>query len=97
MHVKHLLLDNFYLIKPLIRKNPVAMQTCLKYLLQIILTTSPAELGMARVNNEALFNDQTLVNDWLAAFLSLLIENSSGDAKCEKFLYKLLNFTNGYL
>ena len=72
------------------------MQTCLKYILQIILTTPPAELDMANVNNEALFNDQTLVNDWLAAFLSLLIENNSGDVKCEKFLHKLLNFTNGY-
>jgi hypothetical protein len=73
------LLDNVYLILPLIRNAESAekLQSLLKNLLSLLFVynnpSSGKELQIDQVNVNALFNDQSLLKELLVAFINILI------------------------
>lgn len=93
LHLKLLIIDNFYMLLPLIRSDPLLIQKYFRAILQHILVNALEEVVIDKVNLNTLFNDNTLVKPLLLTFLSLLVEGTD-DSKNVKFLDKIIELVN---
>ena len=93
--MKLLIIDNFNLIIPLVRENEELLQKYLSRVLHFILCgVGEKKYAIDKTNENAIFNDKSLVRHLLIAFVGLLIEASSDETigKGLKYLDKLLEF-----
>lgn len=94
LHLKYLLVDNFHLITPIIRRDSNLLRLYFNAVFRMVLLDKSQDLNA--INLDAMFNDKSLVKDLLVSFLGLLTEYSdtvSSDAwKGKKFLEKLEEF-----
>lgn len=90
LHLKVLVLDNFYIITPLLTHDQGLMKKYLMIILQFILKADDKKLDIEKINLNSMFNDKSIVSGLLIASIKILIANSNADAKIEKFLNKLV-------
>lgn len=94
LHLKYLLVDNFHLITPIIRRDSNLLRLYFNAVFRMVLLDKSENLDA--INLDAMFNDKSLVKDLLVSFLGLLAEYSDTDSsdasKGKKFLEKLEEF-----
>ena len=90
LNLKYLVLDNFYLITPLLTNDKYLMEKYLMIILQFISKSNDKILEIEKINLNSIFNDKSIVNGLLVASIKILINESNNDTKVEKFLNKLI-------
>ncbi len=88
MHTKYILLDNIYLILPLIRSSESTdqLQAALKNILNLTFiynSSTGKELHIDSVNVSALFDDRALLKDLLISVISVLMAYEEDSASQE--------------
>ena len=94
MHTKLLVIENAYLIIPLINSRRDLCQQMFKNLFELSfsLRKPSSRFKLDRVNSNALFNDRTLVKDFFLSFIGFLMECEPKDSN--KFLRKCIELIN---
>jgi len=92
LHTKLLLIDNFYLIVPLVNADEALLQKYLKVILQFIFAT-PSVID--KINMSSIFNDKPMLRHLLATLIDLLVEisdntNTDKDLKALQKLSELI-------
>lgn len=78
VHNKFIVIDNIYLIIPLIKSDANLLEKTFKNLLQSIFILDKNKenfrINIDQINLNAIFNDQSILKCLLLSFLNLLIE-----------------------
>lgn len=91
------MIDNLYIIVPLLRNSPEQLQDVLLKVVELLFLPQN-KLDVDLINLDAVFNDVSLVKDLFVSFMNLLSKYSDADESLKeknlKGLNKLIEFLN---
>jgi hypothetical protein len=75
-----LIIDNIYLIIPIILNNKEKIRKCFRLILELLLKNDES-LKIDEINLNAIFNDKLILSHLFDSFINLLIDTTTPNAE----------------